>query len=80
MTAALQTVTRGRSRSLRRRNEGLVSFTIEPAPAAPAAGTQDWQHGMWIMITAYLILLLMFPSTVLFLSAITILAVVGNLF
>ena len=79
--AALQTVTRGQSRSLRRRANGLVCNRTGQGPAAGAAGDlQGRMRGMWIMVIGYLILLLLFPSTVLFLSALSILVLVGGMF
>ena len=75
--AALRMDTLGRTVSLGRTNEGLVSFAIGLAPAAGNSWCTHSQEKLVWLISLYLVLLLLFPSFTTLVTGAMILALVG---
>ena len=70
-------VTHGRTRSLRRTNDGLVSFTTELAPAAGSSCSitrAGQQEELVELVVLYLVLLFIYPETMMFLTGVLVLA------
>ena len=75
--AALRMVTLGKRVSLRKTNDGLVSFRKGLAPAAITCWCLLSQEKLVWVVSLYIVLLLLFPSFTVLVTGILILSLVG---
>ena len=74
-TSASQTVILGQTVSLGRTTDGLVSFTIELAPAAVTCWCTARQEALVELIALYIVLFILFPDAMILITGLFVLAI-----